>query len=111
MFIEELFSRIYCLYSIVDVMLSCSIINKRIYIYIYICYIKFHGCKSQGGLEAPLVILLGWLAMDPAPPEKPGFSLPTFRNMRGLARLIVTVTPSSFFLQLKLEIVGLIIGL
>jgi len=41
-------------------------------------------------------ILLGGLAMDPALPEKPGFSCPTFRNMRGLPRLIVTISPSTF---------------
>jgi len=54
-----------------------------------------HG--GLGGGLAPPEILLGGLAMDPAPPEKPGFSPPTFRNMRGLTRLIVTISPSTFF--------------
>jgi len=65
-----------------------------------------HGCKSRGGAWgawgasrglSPLEILLMGLAMEPAPPEKTGFSPPTFRNMRGLTRLIVTISPSTFF--------------
>jgi len=31
-----------------------------------------------GGLPPPPEILLGRLAIDPAPPEKPGFSPPLF---------------------------------
>jgi len=59
-----------------------------------------HGCKSRGGAWGGFAlpeILPGELAMDPAPSEKPGFSPPTFRNMRGLIRLIVTISPSTFF--------------
>jgi len=53
-----------------------------------------HG-GAWGGL-APPEIILGGLAMDPDPPEKTGFSPPTFSNMRGLTRLIVTISPSTF---------------
>jgi len=49
-----------------------------------------------GGGFAPSEIVLEGLAMDPAPP-KPGFSPPTFRNMRLITRLIVTISPSIFF--------------
>jgi len=44
-----------------------------------------HGCKSRGawgGFAFP-EILLGGLAMDPAPPEKPGFSPPHFSLYEG----------------------------
>jgi len=51
---------------------------------------------NHGGLTPPGILLRG-LAMDPAPPEKPGFSPPTFRNMRGLTRIIVTICPSTIF--------------
>jgi len=54
-----------------------------------------HGA-AWGGL-APPKMLLGGLAMDPAPSEKRGFSPPTFRNMWGLTQLIVTISPSTFF--------------
>jgi len=54
-----------------------------------------HG--GAWGLSPPRN-LTGGLAMDPAPPpDKPGFSPPTFRNMRGLTRLIVTISTSTFF--------------
>jgi len=56
----------------------------------------------HGGLGAypPPQYFTGVMAMDPAP-RKPGFSPPTFLNMSGVTRLIVTVSPSTFFLQLK----------
>jgi len=50
-----------------------------------------------GELSPPQKFYWGGLAMDPAPPEKPGFIPPTFLNMRGLTLLIVTISPSTFF--------------
>jgi len=55
-----------------------------------------HG-GAWGGLRPPRNFT-GGLAMDPAPPEEPGFSPPTFRNMRGLTQLTVTISPSTFFI-------------
>jgi len=57
-----------------------------------------HG-GAWGGLARP-EILLGGLAMDQVPPKKPGFSPPTFSNMRGLTRLIFTISLSTFFWKL-----------
>jgi len=35
----------------------------------------------------------GGAGNGPSPPEKNDFSPPTFRNMRGLTRIIVTISP------------------
>jgi len=57
------------------------------------------GANHGGGLGGlrPLGNFTGGAGNGPSPPEKPGFSPPTFRNMRGLTRLIVTISPSIFF--------------
>jgi len=54
-----------------------------------------HG-GAWGGF-APPRNFTGGADNGPSPPKKTGVSPPTFRNMRGLTRLIVTISPSTFF--------------
>jgi len=54
-----------------------------------------HG-GAWGGF-APLKFYWGGWQWTQPPQKKPGFSPPTFRNMRGLTRLIVTIRPSTLF--------------